>query len=182
VRALALYAAVAQSVAAPGEDWPNDARGRADPFERMIERWGTGALLDDWPRRGPASCSCARGLRRLERLSSSPGEVRRAARELTDFDVSEHLDELRVPTLILHRMGDHLIDGRHARYLADRIPRARYVELDVAARGAALAAPGEILASGTVLRHVVGAGVRFKDSGTHQLRDVPGRWPLFGVL
>jgi hypothetical protein len=29
---------------------------------------------------------------------------------------------------------------------------------------------------------VVGAGARFKDRGTHALRDVPGRWPLFGVL
>jgi hypothetical protein len=29
---------------------------------------------------------------------------------------------------------------------------------------------------------VVGAGVRFKDRGTHQLNDVPGRWPLFAVL
>jgi class 3 adenylate cyclase len=52
----------------------------------------------------------------------------------------------------------------------------------IAARVAALAAPGEVLASGTVYGTVVGAGVRFKDRGTHQLRDVPGRWPLFGVI
>jgi class 3 adenylate cyclase len=52
----------------------------------------------------------------------------------------------------------------------------------IAARVAALAVPGEVLASGTVYGTVVGAGVRFKDRGTHQLRDVPGRWPLFAVL
>jgi class 3 adenylate cyclase len=52
----------------------------------------------------------------------------------------------------------------------------------IAARVAALAEPGEVLASGTVYGTVVGAGVRFKDRGTHRLRDVPGRWPLFAVL
>jgi class 3 adenylate cyclase len=259
-------------------------------------------------------------LARLERLSSSPGELRRAARTLSDFDVRADLGELRVPTLILHRMGDRLIDVRHSRYMAERIPGARYVELDgidnlpsvgdttallgeieefltggrrrlgerelltilfsdivgstghaarlgdagwrdllvahdavvrreldrfggrevktigdaflvsfdgppsravrcaqalvdglaplgltvriglhtgecevlgddvggmavhIAARVAALAEPGEVLASGTVYGTVVGAGVRFKDRGTHRLRDVPGRWPLFAVL
>ena len=320
VRALVLYAAIARSVSAPDADWADEARGRADAFERMIERWGTGALLDDLAPTRAGDPRLRAWLGRLERLSSSPGEVRRAARELTDFDVREHLGELRVPTLILHRMGDRLVDVRHARYLAERIPGARYVELDgvdnlpsagdsaallgeieefltggrrriaerelltllfsdivgstghaarlgdaawrdllvahdavvrreldrfggrevktigdaflvsfdgapsravrcaqaivagleplgltvriglhtgecevlgddvggiavhIAARVAALAAPGEVLASGTVYGTVVGAGVRFKDRGTHQLRDVPGRWPLFGVL
>ena len=52
----------------------------------------------------------------------------------------------------------------------------------IAARVAGLAEPAEVLASGTVYGTVVGAGFRFKDRGTHQLRDVPGRWPLFAVL
>jgi class 3 adenylate cyclase len=52
----------------------------------------------------------------------------------------------------------------------------------VAARVAALADPREVLASGTVHATVAGAGVRFEDRGTHRLRDVPGRRPLFAVL
>jgi len=52
----------------------------------------------------------------------------------------------------------------------------------IAARVAALAVPGEVLASEDGVRTVVGAGLRFKDRGTHQLRDVPGRWPRFAVL
>ena len=46
------------------------------------------------------------------------------------IDVRAALGELRVPTLILHRTGDRLIDVRHSRYLAEHIPGARYVELD----------------------------------------------------
>src|SRR5207247_7196099 len=45
-------------------------------------------------------------------------------------NVSHLLGELRVPTLILHRTGDRLIDVRHSRFLAERIPGARYVELE----------------------------------------------------
>jgi len=320
VRALVLYAAVARSLSAPGYDWAADAGERSAAFDRMVERWGTGAMLDEIAPSRAGDPRLRAWLARLERLSSSPGELRRAARSLTDFDVRAELGELRVPTLILHRMGDRLIDVRHSRYMAEHIPGARYVELDgvdnlpsvgdtaallgeieefltggrrragerelltilfsdivgstghaarlgdagwrdllvahdavvrrevdrfggreikaigdaflvsfagapsravrcaqaivagleplgltvrlglhtgecevlgddvggmavhIAARVAALAEPGEVLASGTVYGTVVGAGFRFKDRGTHHLRDVPGRWPLFAVL
>jgi class 3 adenylate cyclase len=320
VRALVLYAAVARSLAAPGYDWASDAGERSAAFERMVERWGTGAMLGEIAPSRAGDARLRAWLARLERLSSSPGELRRAARSLSDFDVRSELSELRVPTLILHRMGDRLIDVRHSRYMAEHIPGARYVELEgvdnlpsvgdsaallgeieefltggrrrqgerelltilfsdivgstghaarlgdagwrdllvahdtvvrreldrfggrevkaigdaflvafddapsravrcaqaiiegleplgltvrvglhtgecevlgddvggmavhIAARVSELAEPGELLVSGTVYGTVVGAGLRFKDRGTHRLRDVPGRWPLFAVL
>ena len=320
VRALVLYAAVARSLSAPGYDWANDAGERSAAFDRMVERWGTGAMLDEIAPSRADDVRLRAWLARLERLSSSPGELRRAARSATDFDVRAQLAELRVPTLILHRMGDRLVDVRHSRYMAEHIPGARYVELEgvdnlpsvgdsaallgeieefltggrrragerelltilfsdivgstghaarlgdagwrdllvahdavvrrevdrfggrevkaigdaflvsfagapshavrcaqaivqgleplgltvriglhtgecemlgddvggmavhIAARVAELAEPGELLVSGTVYGTVVGAGIRFKDRGTHHLRDVPGRWPLFAVL
>ena len=320
VRALVLYAAVARSLSAPGYDWANDAGERSAAFDRMVERWGTGAMLDEIAPSRADDVRLRAWLARLERLSSSPGELRRAARSATDFDVRAQLAELRVPTLILHRMGDRLVDVRHSRYMAEHIPGARYVELEgvdnlpsvgdsaallgeieefltggrrragerelltilfsdivgstghaarlgdagwrdvlvahdalvrreldrfggrevkaigdaflaafagppsravrcaeaiiagveslglsvrvglhtgecevlghdvggmavhIAARVAELAEPGELLVSGTVYGTVVGVGLRFKDRGTHHLRDVPGRWPLFAVL
>jgi class 3 adenylate cyclase len=255
----------------------------------------------------------------MERLSSSPGELVRLMDYVGDHDVSHLLGELRVPTLILHRTGDRLIDVRHSRYLAERIPGARYVELEgvdnlpgavdssdilgeieefltggrsrtvarelltvvlsdiadstghaarlgdapwrellaahgvavrreidrfggrevktigdaflitfegapshavrcaqaivnavralglevrvglhtgecevigddvggmavhIAARVAALAHPGEVLASGTTYGTVVGAGLRFEERGMQALKGVPGRWPLFAL-
>jgi class 3 adenylate cyclase/alpha-beta hydrolase superfamily lysophospholipase len=320
VRALVLYASMARSLTASGEEWTADSRQRAQAFERMVDQWGSGALLDDIAPSRADDVRLRGWLGRLERLSSSPGEVRRVAQSLGAFDVRDDLARLRVPTLILHRLGDRLIDVRHSRYLAERLPSARYVELDgidnlpsagdtpallgeieefltggrrrvverelltilfsdivgstghaarlgdagwrdllashdavvrgelerfggrevktigdaflvsfegppsravrcaqavvhelrslgltlrvglhtgecevigddvggmavhIAARVAALAAPGEVLTSGTVYGTVVGAGVRFKDRGTHTLRDVPGRWPLFAAL
>ena len=45
------------------------------------------------------------------------------------LDVRAVLPAIRVPTLIMHRRGDRLIDVSNARYLAEQIPGARYVEL-----------------------------------------------------
>jgi class 3 adenylate cyclase len=45
------------------------------------------------------------------------------------IDVRGILPAIRVPTLILHRTGDRRIDVGGSRYMAQRIPGARYVEL-----------------------------------------------------
>jgi class 3 adenylate cyclase len=46
-----------------------------------------------------------------------------------DVDVCSVLPSIRVPTLILHRTEVARLDVRGARYLAQRIPGARLVEL-----------------------------------------------------
>jgi len=51
----------------------------------------------------------------------------------------------------------------------------------IAARVSALAAPGEVLVSGTVFGTVVGGPFSFTDRGFHELKGVPGRWPLFAL-
>jgi class 3 adenylate cyclase len=68
-------------------------------------------------------------LGRMERQAASPGALRRVAASFASHDVRELLPELRVPTLVMHRAGDRLIDPRHSRYLAEHVPGARYVEL-----------------------------------------------------
>jgi class 3 adenylate cyclase len=45
----------------------------------------------------------------------------------------------------------------------------------------ALAAPREVLVSGTVKDLVVGSGIEFCDRGEHALKGVPGSWKLFAV-
>jgi class 3 adenylate cyclase len=51
----------------------------------------------------------------------------------------------------------------------------------IAARVSALAGPGEVLVSGTVFGTVVGGPFSFTDRGFHELKGVPGRWPLFAL-
>jgi class 3 adenylate cyclase len=47
-----------------------------------------------------------------------------------EADVRGILGAVHVPTLVLHRRGDHLIRVEVARYMAEQIPGARFVELD----------------------------------------------------
>ncbi len=51
----------------------------------------------------------------------------------------------------------------------------------IASRVSGLAAAGEVLVSGTVFGTVVGGPFDFEDRGFHDLKGVPGRWPLFSL-
>ncbi len=51
----------------------------------------------------------------------------------------------------------------------------------IASRVNGLAGPGEVLVSGTVFGTVVGGPFTFEDRGLHELKGVPGRWPLFAL-
>jgi class 3 adenylate cyclase/pimeloyl-ACP methyl ester carboxylesterase len=51
----------------------------------------------------------------------------------------------------------------------------------IASRVNGLAGAGEVLVSGTVFGTVVGGPFTFEDRGFHELKGVPGRWPLFAL-
>jgi class 3 adenylate cyclase len=55
--------------------------------------------------------------------------VRKIFEMFFDTDVRSVLPMITVPTLILHRIGDRLVNIRSGRYLAEHIPGARIVEL-----------------------------------------------------
>jgi len=52
----------------------------------------------------------------------------------------------------------------------------------IGARVSSLAAPGEVLVSGTVRDLVVGSGQELADRGEHELKGVPGMWRIFAVV
>jgi pimeloyl-ACP methyl ester carboxylesterase/class 3 adenylate cyclase len=65
---------------------------------------------------------------RYQRLSASPSAYRQIELMNQEIDVRDILPSIAVPTLVLHRVDDHIpIDG--ARWMADRIPGAVLVEL-----------------------------------------------------
>jgi class 3 adenylate cyclase/pimeloyl-ACP methyl ester carboxylesterase len=55
------------------------------------------------------------------------------------------------------------------------------IAVSIGARVAALAGPGEVLASSTVRDLVAGSGIEFEDRGEHELKGVPGGWRLYAV-
>lgn len=66
---------------------------------------------------------------RFERSAASPGAIRTAIRMILQIDTRHLLPQIGAPTLVMHRAGDRAIPAASGRYLAERIPGARYVEL-----------------------------------------------------
>jgi len=63
------------------------------------------------------------------RWSGSPGAVEALALMNKDIDVRHVLPAIRVPTLVLHGSEDTIVPIDVARYIVDRIPGARLVEV-----------------------------------------------------
>ena len=63
------------------------------------------------------------------RMGASPGAAVALTRMNADIDVRDLLPSIRVPTLVIHRTGDQTLKVEEGRYLASRIPGARFVEL-----------------------------------------------------
>jgi class 3 adenylate cyclase len=57
----------------------------------------------------------------------------------------------------------------------------RGIAVHVAARIMSLAGAGEVLVSAVLPPLVLGSRIAFDDRGTHDLRGVPGSWPVFAV-
>jgi class 3 adenylate cyclase len=56
------------------------------------------------------------------------------------------------------------------------------IAVHIGARVAAMAAPSQVLVSGTVRDLVAGSGIEFEDRGAFALKGVPGEWRLFVVM
>jgi class 3 adenylate cyclase len=65
----------------------------------------------------------------LMRLGASPRAVLLLGEMTKAVDVRDLLPRLTVPTLVMHRVGDRVNEIAQGRYLAERIPGARWVEL-----------------------------------------------------
>ena len=64
------------------------------------------------------------------RMGASPADGIALYRMNIEIDVRSILPTITVPTLILHRSGDRLINVGNSRYMAKQIPNAKYVELE----------------------------------------------------
>ena len=63
------------------------------------------------------------------RLGASPGAALMLVRMNTEIDVRHILPTIHVPTLVVHRTGDRMVNIEEGRYLAAHIPGAKLVEL-----------------------------------------------------
>jgi len=64
------------------------------------------------------------------RMGASPGAAVALTKMNAEIDVRDVLPLIRVPTLVVHRRDDLCLKVEEGRYVADRIPGAKFVELD----------------------------------------------------
>ncbi|MEP7040209.1 MAG: alpha/beta fold hydrolase [Chloroflexota bacterium] len=126
--ALVLYGTYAKRVD-PDDDYPWVAtREQRQAYADQIEReWG---FESDLGTMAPnADVALTAWWRARARASASPGAARALILMNSQIDVRHVLPTIGVPTLVLHRSGDRDSRVEEGRYIADRIPGARFVEL-----------------------------------------------------
>jgi class 3 adenylate cyclase len=124
VRALVLYGSYARSPSLMSDD---DLKTEIERIDRL---WGTGEYSVSRYLPGViAEEPALRIVGRFERQSASPSAVMALRRMNRDIDARAILPGIRVPTLVIHRVGDSAVNVDAGRYLAAHIPGARYVEL-----------------------------------------------------
>lgn len=105
---------------------PSKLREYAD---HIAAAWGTGVSADVFAPSVAQDQSFRRSWARFERFAVSPAGIQALLRMLNDTDARHILPVVKVPTLIVHRQGDRAMAVAGARFLAERIPGAKYVEL-----------------------------------------------------
>jgi len=130
VLGLALYNPVAKGVRSPDHPWSHLSDAENERWlEDIRTRWGTRELAaDDLRMFSPtiaADVEMQEWWARVMRLGASPGSAVVIARMAAAVDVRDVLPSIRVPTLIL---ATERCRGE-ARYITERIPGARLVDL-----------------------------------------------------
>jgi class 3 adenylate cyclase len=120
------YAAMARS--------EGDDTGLApEEWERYVEYsehvWGSGRFIRRMMPNVQVDDAQLRDLARIERQSIPPAMVGAILRWLYAVDVRAVLPAISAPTLVLHTVENRALPIEHGRYLAQRIPNARLVEL-----------------------------------------------------
>jgi DNA-binding SARP family transcriptional activator/pimeloyl-ACP methyl ester carboxylesterase len=126
---LVMIGSYARWMWAPDHPWGTSANEHAQRIDLLWQNWGGPIGIE---KRAPSARhdeAFCRWWARFLRMSASPGAAVALSDMNRDLDVRHVLPAIRVPTLVLHAVGDQVIDVRSGRYMAARIPHARYVEL-----------------------------------------------------
>jgi class 3 adenylate cyclase len=128
--ALVLYATFSRATWAPDYEWAWSPEDRQREMDLLVDHWGEGLVAASVAPSLTADPEFMEWAGRLERLAASPATIKRIFDLIGEFDVRDVLPSIRVPTLVMHRREDSFIKIEHSRYLAERIPGAKFVELE----------------------------------------------------
>jgi class 3 adenylate cyclase len=127
-RGLILIGSNVRMLKAP--DWPYgwSRQEFEENLKEISENWGQGGLMNIFL---PSFVDDERAKRlwaRYQRMGASPGTARALLEANALIDVRDVLPHVQVPTLVIHRTDERVVNVGHGRYLAEHIPGARLLE------------------------------------------------------
>jgi class 3 adenylate cyclase len=130
VQALVCSGGMARSTEDVDYPWaaPADALIQSG-LELVAPYWGQGAMVEAVAPSQADNPEVRAYFAKMERATASPGMLESLVQMFLDIDVRDVVPTVHVPTLVLHRRHDRLVNVGNGRWLAEHLPNARLVEL-----------------------------------------------------
>ena len=129
-QSLVLYGGMARATAAPDYPWGPSLEGFAEATEELIMPVVySGGDIDTWAPSLNEDPAQREWLGRYRRAAMSPDGIENVIKMFLEIDVRHVLPTLHVPTLVLNRHGDRVVNWRASQWMAEQIPGAKWVEL-----------------------------------------------------
>jgi pimeloyl-ACP methyl ester carboxylesterase len=127
--ALVMIGSYAKRIRDESYPWGPTEAQREEFLHEIEEQWGGPVGLEERAPSMAGNSEFRRWWAAYLRTAASPGAAVALTRMNSEADIRSILPAIRVPTLVAHRTGDQCLKVEEGRYLADRIPGARFVEL-----------------------------------------------------
>jgi pimeloyl-ACP methyl ester carboxylesterase/DNA-binding winged helix-turn-helix (wHTH) protein len=128
-RALVMFGTYAKRLWDPEYPWAPTREAREAFHQQIRDGWGGPIGIEE---RAPSMAhdpAFRTWWATYLRMGSSPGAALALTKMNAEIDIRGILPSIRVPTLVLHRRHDRCLKVEEGRYVASRIPGARFVEL-----------------------------------------------------
>lgn len=131
VSALVVVNTAARFTTAPDYPWGRDPDDVGDFLKRAEESWGRGkgGMLDVFSPSKAGDPTYQQWWAKYQRMAAGPGTSTSVARLIFSMDVRQFLSAIQAPTLVIQRADLPMVAVEHGRYLGEKIPNAKYMEL-----------------------------------------------------
>lgn len=127
--ALAMIGTYARRVWSEDYPWAPTEQERANFLEELRRNWGAPVGIEERAPSVAGDPQFREWWATYLRMGASPAAALALTRMNAEIDVRSVLPSIRIPTLVIHRAGDECLKIEEGRYVASKIPGARFVEL-----------------------------------------------------
>lgn len=127
--ALIMHGSFPRRTRRPDYPWGPTDEGYKGVIDQVEREWGEAVGFEARAPSRAQDPALREWWARMLRLGASPTANRRLLQMNMEIDVRHVLPAIRVPTLILHSVGDQAFPVEGSRWMATQIPGAKYVEL-----------------------------------------------------